>query len=213
MTTTEINNPIKRATVELEKAFGLLNTMYYEGALPTPAISIQSQRVVSLSSKTKTFGWFTPYVSWTDGEKQEFFEINISAEFLARPFLEVIQTLHHEMIHLYCHINGIKDTRKGSKYHTENFKIECAKRELEYVHQNADPVIGWSAVTLTEEAKAKVEAMGLDKEAFKVARKIHIPKASKKPVKYSCPNCDFSVRGKKELNIMCMDCEEQLVEE
>lgn len=34
------------------------------------------------------------------------------------------------MIHLYCMVNGIKDTSNGGRYHNKRFKVEAEQRDL-----------------------------------------------------------------------------------
>lgn len=63
-------------------------------------------------------GHFTPYDAWDDsGLKLK--EINLGAESLHRPAPNIIATLMHEMIHYWCHSQGIKDTSRGNTYHNK----------------------------------------------------------------------------------------------
>ena len=50
-------------------------------------------------------------------------EINLGAESLKRSVPEIVATLLHEMVHYYCHVNGIQDT--SNTYHNKRFKEEC----------------------------------------------------------------------------------------
>ncbi len=94
----------------LERAFDLLNERYFESALSKPIITIQSS--------PKSYGHFTCEKVWKDNG-ESYHEINISAENINRPAQDVIATLEHEMIHLYCTQNGIKDTSRGGTYHNK----------------------------------------------------------------------------------------------
>ena len=51
-----------------------------------------------------------------------FYEINICAEHLARPFEQVAETLLHEMVHLYNLQIGVQDTSRGGTYHNKKYK-------------------------------------------------------------------------------------------
>lgn len=96
----------------LEEAFDVLNQKYFESALQRVAITIQSTPTAH--------GHFTPWNSWEDsGELLK--EINLGAESLKCPVVEVIATLLHEMVHYYCHVNGIKDTSRSGTYHNKKF--------------------------------------------------------------------------------------------
>ena len=104
-----------------EEAFDVLNQRYFESALSKIAITIQST--------PQAHGHFTPFDSWIDGNVP-LKEINLGAESLKRPVVEVIATLLHEMVHYYCFVNKIKDTSRGGTYHNKRFKEECEKRDL-----------------------------------------------------------------------------------
>lgn len=47
------------------------------------------------------------------------------------PIEETLDTMIHEMVHLYCRENNIKETSRGGKYHNGKFKAEAEKRGLE----------------------------------------------------------------------------------
>ncbi len=112
---------ISEEVVFLEGAFDVLNEKYFESALSRPAITIQST--------PRAHGHFTPYDAWDNcGLKLK--EINLGAESLHRPVANVIATLMHEMVHYYCHVQGIKDVSRGNTYYNKRFKEEAEKRGL-----------------------------------------------------------------------------------
>ncbi|MFP3427159.1 hypothetical protein, partial [Pseudoalteromonas sp. SIMBA_162] len=86
---------------ELHKAFDFLNKAYYENKLPQVVIAIHPM------GNSNANGWFTPAKLWSDGEEDKH-EICITAETMNREAMDIMRTLHHEMIHLYCHENDIK---------------------------------------------------------------------------------------------------------
>lgn len=103
---------ISQTTKFLEDAFDALNKEYFENTLPKPIITIQSS--------PRTYGHFTTSEVWRDGQrKKSFYEINIGAERLDRPIASTMATLIHEMVHYYCHLNGIQDTSRGNTYHNK----------------------------------------------------------------------------------------------
>ena len=104
---------IAQDSAMLEKAFDILNRVYFGSALPKVMITIQS--------RPKVYGYITTQEVWKD-EAASYYEINISAEHLDRPIENVLATLQHEMVHLYCMVNGIADTSKGGRYHNKLFK-------------------------------------------------------------------------------------------
>ena len=91
-----------------EKAFDVLNRVYFNAELPKVMITIQS--------RPKAYGYITCNEVWTDTDRS-YYEINITAEYLNRPIENVLATLQHEMVHLYCMVNGIQDTSKAGRYH------------------------------------------------------------------------------------------------
>lgn len=191
---------------ELYKAFSKLNEIFYDNSLPFPFI------VIVETLKKNAYGWFTPNKVWTNENGTiQMHEIALSAEFMNRGFLEVIQTLHHEMIHLYCHTKKIKDTKANGKYHTTSFKVECIRRGFYFEDSKPDDKLGWSFAKLTNETKEKIKSFNLNEEAFSIARAIRVSKKNNSQIKYGCA-CGHSFRGKKGLNLMCCDCEENLVE-
>ncbi len=113
---------ISTATAFLESAYSKLNEFYFENTLPRCAITIQST--------PKAYGHFTTREIWQDGKRATLHEINLGAENLNRPTAETIATLIHEMVHFYCHENGIKDTSRGGTYHNSRFKEEAEKRGI-----------------------------------------------------------------------------------
>lgn len=214
---------ILKATNELYRIFDALNQNYYENSLPKVVITIQS--------KVKTYGHFAydqwknkaetidaPFVLDDRGNEVEtaktpeevirYHEINISAEHLKRNIYHLCSTLQHEMVHLYCHVNDIKDTSNGNVYHNKRFKYEA---ELRGLYIDKAPTIGWSVTEPTEEFMSFIDTLTIDKEAFSFFREVPVKITStkepaKKTTKYTCPSCESTVRGILGLNILCKDC-------
>lgn len=213
---------ISTANNFLEQAFDALNKQYFESALPKVMITIQSS--------PRAYGHFTTWEAWQTAGKKTY-EINLGAETLNRPIANTIATLIHEMVHLYCHINNIKDTSRGNRYHNKRFKEEAEKRGLEISY---DQTIGWSITQPTKELKSFIKSQ-------KWVNKLNLNRVfpfgiegtdpgmpgitgtpgtatgtkNKKPSstrKYVCPICGQSIRATKEVNIICGDCFAQINE-
>lgn len=182
----------------LEKAFDLLNKEYFENTLSKPVITVQSS--------PKTYGHFTTGKIWKDNA-ESFHEINISAESLNRPVQETIGTLLHEMVHLYCSENGIKDTSRGGTYHNKIFKVEAERRGLIIGY---DTKIGHSKTTPTEKLLQFINEKKLN-QTITYHREKTEKQAKKKKTsstrKYVCPDCEQSIRATKEVHIKCADCD------
>jgi len=104
----------------LNKIFNLCNARFFENALPKVVLTIQSTPCA--------YGHITCSKVWKNEDGANRHEINIGAGTLARPIENIVATLVHEMVHLYCMENGIKDTSRGTTYHNKKFKQEAEKR-------------------------------------------------------------------------------------
>ena len=147
-------------------------------------------------------------------------EINLGAESLHRPVENTIATLIHEMVHYYCHINGIKDTSRNNTYHNKRFKEEAEKRDLIISYSSS---VGYSVTKPSDELIRLVYDMGWENR-IQLYRNIHTnknvegtDKSGSKGIgkevdkksstrKYVCPTCGLSVRATKSVRIACMDC-------
>ncbi len=193
---------ISTATAFLESAYSKLNELYFESTLPRRAITIQST--------PKAYGHFTTREIWQDGKRATLHEINLGAENLNRPTAETIATLIHEMVHFYCHENGIKDTSRGGTYHNSRFKEEAEKRGITVTY---DEKIGWSPTQPTPELRSLCAELHWNGK-LRLSRLGEFgpggepkPKKPSSTRKYVCPCCGNSVRATKDVNIMCMDCQ------
>lgn len=124
-----------RMIEELTKAFHKANETWWEGKLPTPMI------IVSRKASKWELGFITTSKVWIENKEvpeveegkevppelipQTRYEINISAEGLARPIEEILCTLVHECVHLYHLVNDIKDC--SQKIHNKVFKREAER--------------------------------------------------------------------------------------
>lgn len=221
---------IESVTQELHKAFNLFNDAFFEGTLPVTAITIQSSGHRRLS-----MGWCSMKPVWgTKDASQQMYEINLSAEFLADDFFEVMDTLLHEMVHLYHMVNDIQDTSRKGTYHNKKFRDKCLSIGFEYANPRPDKQHGYSFVRIGQQLKDRIGAMDINAETFVIARRgfnylravedgatpeeaiaettYTGTSSTSNSIKWSCPTCDMSVRSyKKEVNIICGECNEKFV--
>lgn len=209
---------LKDMQAMLEEAYKVLNRVYFNNELPTIVISIMS------SPRSK--GHFTVGKVWR-AEENHYNEINISAEYLKRPIDEVCATLCHEMVHYYCHINGISDVSHEGRYHNKYFKQEAEKRGLIISYQQ---YIGYSVTKPSKEFTEVLKANNIEKpidinrdgENYTIGTGIdnaggtdsnietpNKPKCSTR--KYQCMCCGNSFRATKDINVLCLDCDMQYV--
>lgn len=205
---------MSRAVSQLEHIYNALNADFFSSSLPLPIITVQS--------KPGTYGHFTPSKVWQRKDDHTY-ELNIAAEVLNYPIEDTIDTMLHEMVHLYCQENGIKDTSRGGKYHNGRFKAEAERVGLECYQcgqygwntKPGDKIIeyalekGWNEIRIGRNSfggfirtgTGGVQATGADTQGGKR------PSSTRK---LQCPCCGNSVRATKAVRIMCMDCNEQM---
>lgn len=207
-------------TKKLETAYNIFNEKYFNNALPIAMITIQSSR--------GAYGHCTTQKVWASATEL-YYELNLGAEYLDRPIENVLATLMHEMVHIYCMENGIKDTSNGGRYHNTKFKQEAEKRGLKISKAS---YIGWSVTEPTEKFIQNIHTWGLDMacENYRLGAGNSSTSGgtsgaggedmgtdiSKKPKKsstrkYVCPCCGNSVRATKDLYIICGDCRETMI--
>lgn len=137
---------LKPVIEKLESLFSKFNEKFYNNELQTPVIT------VSPDTTKGAYGWCTAWKAWTIGEQKKvadlstltkedleamkkddgFYEINICAEHLARPFEQVAETLLHEMVHLYNLQIGVQDTSRGGENQTIKPEICLPRVWLHY---------------------------------------------------------------------------------
>lgn len=128
---------LKPVIEKLESLFSSFNQKFYNGELQTPVIT------VSPDTTKGAYGWCTSWKAWSNldpdskttdisqmskadldaMQNEGFYEINICAEHLARPFEQVAETLLHEMVHLYNLQIGVQDTSRNGTYHNKKFEL------------------------------------------------------------------------------------------
>lgn len=193
---------LKPVISELESLFSTFNKALFEGKLEQPVIT------VSPDNTRGAYGWCTGWKAWQDGTKEGgFYEINLCAEYLNRPFEETCCTLIHEMVHLWNLQEGVQDTSRSGTYHNKAFKAAAEAHGL-IVEKTAK--YGFSTTTLAPAALTFIQSM--EKTGFSLVR----PKVgglkgagSKKQSsrKYVCPGCGAIIRATKEVHVICGDCE------
>ncbi|MBQ6995992.1 MAG: SprT-like domain-containing protein [Lachnospiraceae bacterium] len=209
---------LKNMQETLEKAFDVLNRVYFNNELPTIVISIMSS--------PKSNGHFTLGKVWR-AEDSHYNEINISAEHLDRPIENICATLCHEMVHYYCYINGIADVSQNGRYHNKRFKEVAEQHGLIISYKQ---YIGYSVTKPSKEFTEVIKSNNIEKpidinrdgEKFisicgtgidgkaGTDNGIELPKKPKCSTrKYQCPCCKNSFRATKDINVLCMDCNVQ----
>ncbi len=194
---------------KLENLFSKFNKQFFNDELQKPIIT------VSPDTTSGAYGWCTSWKAWknkkSDDEKDGYYEINMCAEYLSRPFLEICCTLIHEMVHLLNLQNDVQDTSRSGKYHNKKYK-EAAEQHGLYVEK--DSKYGWCNTTLAPPTQSWIEQNCSGEFNIYRNKPIKLPGARKQSTrKYVCPCCGMIVRATKEVRIICADCGIQLEEE
>ena len=203
-------NTLKSVITELEDLFETFNEKYFDSELCRPVITVSQQ------GKESVFGWCTTWKAWKEkGDGEGYYEINVCAEHLARPFEDVAGTLLHEMVHLYNVQNGVKDTSRGGTYHNKAFK-DAAENHGLLVEK--DEKYGWAVTNLDEESEEETKNFMnfIGKESFDIYREAEVKEKKEKKggnsIKYVCPCCGAIIRATKKVRVICAECNEEFIE-
>lgn len=201
---------MQEAINELHRMYDFLNVSFFKGEeLEMPIITIQTQ------GKTSAYGWCTVYPIWKDADsKIEKWEINITAEYLNRPWMDTAKTLLHEMVHYYNKVHGVKDVSRGTQYHNKKFKAEAEKRGLTVDYWEK---VGWGVTPDWQDwSREIIEKYEANPDAFIMSRTIFSTAEKKKgkgggsssSIKMVCPMCGNIARITKAYALKCGECDE-----
>jgi hypothetical protein len=155
-----------RVCTEIERAFTELRErlLFKQQTLPLPVITIQS------AGRRKAYGWFAKR-AW-ERSADWLPEINLSAEYLNRPVVDVIGTLVHEMVHLSNFLARERDC-SSTNYHNRRFK-ELAER-VGLICERADDgknLAGWAYTAVSPMLAEKILDLRLDESVFATHRQL-----------------------------------------
>ena len=215
-----------RALGYLEKMYRQLNIDKFNGDLPDCLITVQST--------PGAYGHVTLGKVWRVKDTERY-ELNISADTIDRPIESVVSTLLHEMVHIFCMENGIKDTSRNGTYHNRRFKEQAELRGLvigydkrighsptspsedliNYIIENdwSDILIGRHSLSFCPGGGSSTSPGAYGGSSTSPGADFDQPQKIKKPSstrKYVCPCCGMSVRATRQVNIICGDCTEQM---
>jgi hypothetical protein len=184
---------IRPAIAELERAFTKFRVLF-KRKMPLPVITIQTR------GRRAALGWYA-HQRWQNGKPEGASKINICAEHLARPTLDIAEVLLHEMVHYANALDGIEDC-SPNQYHRKSFKTRCDAIGLCCEKEGCH---GWARTSLTPELASRAEAVGIDAEAFSLFRKPrHQAKVGSRMKKWCC-SCT-TIRCATELDATCRKC-------
>ena len=199
--TVENGASLQTVIAKLESLFEVFNKHFFDGELETPVIA------VSPDTTKGAYGWCTTWKAWQGAKEGGYYEINMCAEHLSRPFGETCGTLIHEMVHLKNLQDGVQDCSRSGKYHNKRFKETAEKYGLTV---EKDAKYGYCRTKLTDETVEWLKAEFPKEGGFTLHRdkKIRLASGGKTSSsrKYVCPECGTIIRATKEVNVTCADC-------
>lgn len=157
---------------ELYRAFDHFNHVFADGKLPKVVITIQE------SGRRNAYGWFGNGF-WTDKLAGDVVpEINLSAEYLSRGPEALLETLLHEMAHLWnATVEDVKDCSSG-QYHNKHFKVAAERFGLDV---SRDGKRGWAYTRLTDMSREVISSLETDEQLYVGLRR---RKNAKRPDRY-----------------------------
>lgn len=208
---------MSRAVSQLEHMYNSLNSDFWNDELPPVIITVQS--------KPGTYGHSSRAKVWQRKE-DSLFEINVAAEVLSFPIEETIDTLLHEMVHIYCRVHEIREVSNGTAYHNKIFKEIAQSHGLTCVYTGSrygwnttpgDNLIeyaidrGWNEIQISRSTlqPIRVGTTGTNHVGAGQVSGVKAPSSTRKLI---CPACGQTVRATKKVNILCGDCILPLIE-
>ena len=143
---------------ELYRAFEFFNDRFADNKLPNVVITVQE------SGRRNAYGWFGN-AFWADRHTGDVVpEINLSAEYLSRGPRGILETLLHEMAHLWnATVEQVKDCPDG-RYHNKKFKLAAERFGLDV---ERDGTRGWAYTKLTDTSTQAINDLKPVEEAFR----------------------------------------------
>ena len=185
----------------LGELYNYMNDKLFNCELKRPVITVQADE------SGRAYGWFTLKRMWKENPDDEGeFEINMSAQYLARHVNEIASTLIHEMCHQYAQVHNIQDCSRSGTYHNKHFKEIAGEHGLQV--EKVDRV-GWSHTSLTGVTAELLGHFLNDFPAKLICRECpqkgtRVTSSSTR--KYVCRCCGVSVRATRVVSILCADC-------
>ena len=147
---------------------------------------------------------------------------------------ELADTLIHELIHLYCRKNNIKEVSNNNRYHNKTFKELAEKKGLKTLQHkthgfntcglqdalkiklNNDFVIKYdndyllSLFDIREQSAQEQQEQDQDQDQEQQAQQQAQGEKNRNLKVYVCPCCKMKVRAKNNARLLCLDCDQEL---
>jgi predicted SprT family Zn-dependent metalloprotease len=207
---TNYQTPTQETYDGLERAFNFFNDKLFENRLPSVIFTLRASR------KAYGYFWAEQFTHRDDGDPTH--EIAMNPATMSRELIDVLGTLVHEMTHLEQQEFG-KPGKNGNHNREWGVLMERiglipsntgqpgGKKTGRQMTHYIDPMGDF----LT--AASELIDTGFDMPYFTRPREAGLKKKDLSKVKHTCPCCDFKAWAKQGANLICGDCNEQLVGE
>lgn len=218
-------NSLSPIIERLDNLFLDLNRHFYNSELEKPVITVNP------NEGRNALGWCTTWKVWGSSNEEVtledydrgYYEINMSAEYLNRPFEEIVETMLHEMVHLYNLQQNVQDCSRGGTYHNRRFKAVAEQHGL--VCDVFAPY-GYAHTALNEQARDYILTIenDMDLGLYRRTRMVRPSSKGRKSAsskgkndaarktrkmtryEYICPICGQTIQTAQEASLLCADC-------
>lgn len=207
---TNYQTPTQETYDGLERAFNFFNDKLFDHRLPSVIFTLRAGR------KAHGYFWAEQFTHREDGDPTH--EIAMNPATMSRELIDVLSTLVHEMTHLEQQEYG-KPGKNGNHNREWGVLMERiglipsntgqpgGKKTGRQMTHYIDPMGDFLTA-----ANELIET-GFDLPYFTRQREAGLKKKDLSKVKHTCPCCDFKAWAKQGANLLCGDCNEQLVGE
>lgn len=210
MMTTNWQTPTAETYDALDRAFNHFNKTLFEDRLPPVLFTLRASR------KAYGYFWAEQFAHREDGDATH--EIALNPATMDRTLEAVLSTLVHEMTHLEQQEFG----KPGKKGHHNRAWVQLMLNVGLIPSNTGEPGGKQTGRQMThyvepdgafEKSCAELKDTGFDLPYFTKAREAVAKKKDTSKVKHTCPACDFKAWAKQGANLICGDCNEQLIGE
>lgn len=181
---------------ELERLYVNLNEIVFDSRLPRVAFTISA-------AKTIKTGW---YVRSND----KTYQIIVNYGNLLLDVNAIYLSMLHQMVHIYCSVNNIKDTCRYGQYHNTRYKKMAQNHGLILEFK---PNLGYYTIEIEPELKSVIhEKIVFSQETMRSAIERDeqlLPKNKRyggAPISWICPGCKRTVKARPNTKIICGYC-------
>ena len=194
----------------LDRAFNHFNKTLFEDRLPPVLFTLRASR------KAYGYFWAEQFAHREDGDVTH--EIALNPATMDRTLEAVLSTLVHEMTHLEQQEFG----KPGKKGHHNRAWVQLMLAVGLIPSNTGEPGGKQTGRQMThyvepdgafETSCADLKATGFDLPYFTKAREAVAKKKDLSKVRFECPCCSFKAWAKQGANLICGDCNEQLIGE